>query len=98
MIAQVQSFDARALNGDGKALLPETPISAITRRRLSGNNSETACMAMKIARRTDWLLLLLLLPTAGCHRYLVATPNLLQHPEAREIYAACPEDCQTAEA
>ncbi len=53
---------------------------------------------MRIVRKTHWLLLILLLPAAGCHRYLVATPNLLRHPDGRAIYADCPENCAKSEA
>jgi esterase/lipase superfamily enzyme len=44
------------------------------------------------------LWIVLLLASAGCQRYLVATPNLLQHQDPQQVYAACPADCQTPEA
>jgi esterase/lipase superfamily enzyme len=53
---------------------------------------------MRIGTTTTWLILLLLSSTSGCHRYLVATPNLLQHTDAQQVYAACPPDCRTPEA
>jgi esterase/lipase superfamily enzyme len=38
------------------------------------------------------------IPSTGCHRYLVETPNLLRRQDPMRIYAACPAECQTAEA
>lgn len=39
-----------------------------------------------------WILLLVLcLP--GCHRYLVATPNLYHDQDARKVYGDCAKDC-----
>jgi esterase/lipase superfamily enzyme len=40
----------------------------------------------------------LLLCASGCHRYLVATPNVLKQEDAQRFYADCPADCQTADA
>src|SRR5687767_7988315 len=33
----------------------------------------------------------------GCHRYLAATPTLLQRPDAQTLFAALPADSQSAE-
>ena len=56
---------------------------------------------MRNARKNCWfwcLALGLLISASGCHRYLVATPNIMRHQDAKQIYAACPADCQTSEA
>lgn len=39
-------------------------------------------------------LLLILLSTTGCHRYLVATPNMLHDQDARQAFANCAKDSQ----
>jgi esterase/lipase superfamily enzyme len=48
-----------------------------------------------------WLLCVafsVLLFASGCHRNLVATPNILQQQDPQQIFAACPANCQTPEA
>ena len=71
------------------------------RIRLLAENSEIVCNDMKTGRTNLWLLWLipsLLLISSGCHRYLVATPNLLQHQDPQHVYEACASDCRTTEA
>src|SRR5580692_2049079 len=56
---------------------------------------------MNTWRRDRWLLgiaLGLLLPAAGCHQYLVETPNLLLQQDPAKVYASCPPNCQTPDA
>ena len=55
---------------------------------------------MRIGRQKgQWLLwsaVSLLLMASGCQRYLVDTPNLLIHQDPLQVYAGCPEDCQSS--
>ena len=54
---------------------------------------------MRIGRHKTWFLWLgLLMTSAGCHPYLVATPNLLQRQDPLQVFANCAKDCQTPEA
>src|SRR5205085_2093048 len=57
-----------------------------------------AARIMSYHHLTHWLGLVLLLPATGCHRYLVATPNVLRDSDAQKVYADCPADCKTLEA
>ena len=75
---------AIAANGDG----PESPL--IESRR------SVMCVAMKL--RTLWTAIALLVAGSGCHQYLVATPNILQDQDPEQFYAACPQECRTAQA
>jgi len=53
---------------------------------------------MNMRRQDRWLLgiaLGLLWPGAGCHQYLVETPNLLRQQDPARVYASCPPNCQT---
>jgi len=42
--------------------------------------------------------MLIALTASGCHRYLVATPNLLHDQNPYAVFDSCPENCQTTEA
>lgn len=53
---------------------------------------------MRLNRRCLLIVGIISLALSGCHRYLVETPTLLRHPDARRLYAACPVECQSAEA
>ncbi len=52
---------------------------------------------MERNRRRSWNLLLLaaLLASCGCHRYLVATPNILLHRDCCRTFDDCPAGCQS---
>jgi esterase/lipase superfamily enzyme len=51
---------------------------------------------MRINRSAIWVILLL--PVTGCHRYLVATPNVLHGRNPAAVFEQCPEGCKSPEA
>ena len=54
---------------------------------------------MRTGGNTTWLIWFgLLMTSAGCHPYLVATPNLLQQQDPQKVFADCAKECQTPEA
>jgi esterase/lipase superfamily enzyme len=53
---------------------------------------------MRMRRTKTWVLLALALTLSGCHRYLVATPNLLLDRNPSGVFECCAADCQRPEA